>query len=358
MAQICPACKTSNDDGATKCRQCGAALPGGAAKTTGGDGATSGKTTYRPAGTTPGTPAGATSGPPAGASPAARRAASSGAIAEAARRAAAQQKAAQTPTAAPATRAGTPGTRGEARTTPATRSPVRGPSRGIAAPINNALDRAGLPRFSTQRYLVIWAVFAVILVAVIIALVAIGASNARQVVPTPQPGAVLTGTVATVETSQGVFKLKLNTDDPSMKATIENFRVKAASGFYDGKIFHRVEDWVVQTGDPHCSPTGGTGCGSGGGSMSGEYNTRPFVRGSVGMAAPSSHAALVNDSQWFVLKADRSQLNNNYPNFGEVTEGMDVVDKLVGCSAKAGGTAGELDCSKADKIVKLTLDTK
>jgi cyclophilin family peptidyl-prolyl cis-trans isomerase len=143
-----------------------------------------------------------------------------------------------------------------------------------------------------------------------------------------------------------------------MKATIENFRVKAASGFYDGKIFHRVEDWVVQTGDPHCSPTGGTGCGSGGGSMSGEYNTRPFVRGSVGMAAPSSHAALVNDSQWFVLKADRSQLNNNYPNFGEVTEGMDVVDKLVGCSAKAGGTAGELDCSKADKIVKLTLDTK
>ncbi|HEX6606975.1 MAG TPA: zinc ribbon domain-containing protein, partial [Chloroflexia bacterium] len=238
MAQICPACKTSNDDGATRCRQCGAALPGNAAKTTGGDGATSGKTTYRPAGTTPGasagsasgTPAGSTSGTPAGSSPAARRAASSGAIAEAARRAAAQQKAAQAPPAAPATRAGTPGTRGEARTTPATRSPVRGPSRGIAAPINNALDRAGLPRFSTQRYLVIWAIFAVILVAVIIALVAIGASNARPVVPTPQPGAVLTGTVATVETSQGVFKLKLNTDDPSMKDTIENFRVKAASG--------------------------------------------------------------------------------------------------------------------------------
>src|SRR4029078_8331583 len=87
------------------------------------------------------------------------------------------------------------------------------------------------------------------------------ASNARQVVPTPQHGAVLTGTVATVETSQGGFKIKLNTDDPSMKSTIQNFRVKAASGFYDGKIFHRVEDWVVQTGDPHCSAPGGTGCG-------------------------------------------------------------------------------------------------
>src|SRR5689334_6648532 len=350
MAQICPACKTSNDDGATKCRQCGAALPGGAAKTTGGDGAAPAKTTYRPAGAGPAAPTGA--------SPAARRAASSGAIAEAARRAAAQQKAAQNPPAAPATRAGTPGTRGEARATPGPRTGVRGPAGGIAAPINNALDRAGLPRFSTQRYLVIWAIFAVVLIAVIIALVSIGASNARQVVPTPQPGAVLTGTVATVETSQGVFKIKLNTDDPSMKATIQNFRVKAASGFYDGKIFHRVEDWVVQTGDPHCSATGGTGCGSGGGTIRGEYNTRPFTKGSVGMAAPSEHAALVNDSQWFVLKADRTQLNNNYPNFGEVTEGLDVVDKLVGCVPKAGGAAGELDCSKADKIVKLTLDTK
>jgi len=52
---------------------------------------------------------------------------------------------------------------------------------------------------------------------------------------------------------------------------------KATSGFYDGKTFHRVEDWVVQGGDPD-------GTGRGGGKMPSELNDLPFSKGSVGIA--------------------------------------------------------------------------
>ena len=67
-----------------------------------------------------------------------------------------------------------------------------------------------------------------------------------------------------VETPKGTFKIKLFTDDPAVKGAVDNFRNKVASGYFDGKIFHRVEDWVVQGGDP-------LGNGTGGGDMPGEY---------------------------------------------------------------------------------------
>jgi peptidyl-prolyl cis-trans isomerase B (cyclophilin B) len=128
--------------------------------------------------------------------------------------------------------------------------------------------------------------------------------------------------VAVVETPKGTFKIKLFTDDPAVKGAVTNFQTKVSSGYFDGKIFHRVEDWVVQGGDP-------TGTGTGGGDMPGEYSAHSFVRGSVGMASTGSHSPTVNDSQWFVCKKDSQFLDNNYVNFGMVTDGMDVVDKLA-----------------------------
>jgi peptidyl-prolyl cis-trans isomerase B (cyclophilin B) len=233
---------------------------------------------------------------------------------------------------------------------------------GVSAPINNALDRAGLPRFSTQRYLVIWAGFAAILLLTIGALVWLGASSARESAPRPTPtalaGSVLTGTVVTVGTTKGLFTLELYADDPAIKQTIRNFRTKVASGYYNDKVFHRVEDWLVQTGDPRCGPAGGNGCGKGGGGLTGEYNDRDFKAGSVGMASTGSRALSVNDSQWFILKKDEPNLKGNYPNFGMVTSGLDVIDKLVGCKPKAGGGADELDCSGADRIITATIGLK
>ncbi|TMG36013.1 MAG: hypothetical protein E6H94_08185 [Chloroflexi bacterium] len=81
--------------------------------------------------------------------------------------------------------------------------------------------------------------------------------------------------------------------------------------------FHRVEDWVVQGGDP-------LGNGTGGGKVPSEYNDLPFVLGAVGIAR-GQDPAINNDSQWFVVKKDSSFLNNQYTNFGLVTAGMDVI---------------------------------
>src|SRR5690606_35868590 len=74
-------------------------------------------------------------------------------------------------------------------------------------------------------------------------------------------------THATVETSKGVIEMQLFPDDAPN--TVANFGEKAKSGFYDNLTFHRVEDWVVQGGDP-------LGNGTGGGDMKTELNEKPF----------------------------------------------------------------------------------
>jgi len=130
------------------------------------------------------------------------------------------------------------------------------------------------------------------------------------------------GSVALVETPKGSFKIRLFTDDSSVKGTVKNFVDKVNAGYFNGKIFHRVENWVIQGGDP-------LGNGTGGGSIPGEYNARPFKRGAVGMASTGAHGPTVNDSQWFVVKTDADYLDNSYSNFGQVTDGMDVVDKIA-----------------------------
>ena len=69
--------------------------------------------------------------------------------------------------------------------------------------------------------------------------------------------------IAVITTSEGVIKMRLFPEE-APKA-VENFQTLAKSGYYDGLTFHRViEDFMVQTGDP-------TGTGSGGESCWGEY---------------------------------------------------------------------------------------
>ncbi len=123
-------------------------------------------------------------------------------------------------------------------------------------------------------------------------------------------------TKATVKLrSGGSFTFELRAD--LAPKTVANFTKKAKDGFYDGLTFHRVEDWVVQGGDPD-------GTGRGGGKMPSELNELPFSKGSVGIAR-GPDIKLNNDSQFFVVKSDASWLNNQYTNFGQVTSGLDVV---------------------------------
>ncbi|HEV8670310.1 MAG TPA: peptidylprolyl isomerase [Candidatus Limnocylindria bacterium] len=124
---------------------------------------------------------------------------------------------------------------------------------------------------------------------------------------------------ATVELAKGgSFTFTLRPDKAPQ--TVERFAGKARSGFYDNLIFHRVEDWVVQGGDPK-------GTGTGGERVPSEYNDLSFKLGAVGIAR-GQDPAFNNDSQWFVVKRDSTFLDKQYTNFGQVTSGMDVVSGI------------------------------
>ena len=123
---------------------------------------------------------------------------------------------------------------------------------------------------------------------------------------------------AVIKTSKGDINLTLfGKDAPN---TVKNFITKAKSGYYKELLFHRVEDWVVQGGDPK-------GDGTGGGQMQTEINNLPFVEGSLGVARRGD-IKVSNDSQFFITKSESSHLNGQYTNFGIVTNGMDVVKKM------------------------------
>lgn len=125
-------------------------------------------------------------------------------------------------------------------------------------------------------------------------------------------------TQAAIVTSKGTIKIELYASDTP--GTVSNFITKSKSGFYDNLTFHRVEDWVIQGGDPK-------GTGAGGGSIPVEFNLKPFVVGSVGVASRGD-GVTQNDSQFFITKTEASHLDGKYTNFGKVTEGMDVVNKI------------------------------
>ena len=126
------------------------------------------------------------------------------------------------------------------------------------------------------------------------------------------------GQTATIKTARGEFAIAL--DSGAAPKTVENFIKKSKDGFYNGKIFHRVEDWVVQGGDP-------AGNGTGGGDQDTELSDRPFVEGSVGVAR-AGNIKVSNDSQFFICTTDCTFLNNQYTYFGKVTSGMDNVKKI------------------------------
>ena len=123
-------------------------------------------------------------------------------------------------------------------------------------------------------------------------------------------------TKATVELAKGgSFTFTLRADKAPQ--TVERFAGKARSGFYDNLTFHRVEDWVVQGGDPK-------GTGTGGDRVPSEYNDLSFKLGAAGIAR-GQDPAFNNDSQFFIVKKDSTFLDKQYTNFGQVTAGMDVV---------------------------------
>lgn len=139
--------------------------------------------------------------------------------------------------------------------------------------------------------------------------------------PTGKPGPANLAQAAktvTLTTNKGAVTLRLYPE--KAPKTVANFLAKAKSGFYNALTFHRVEDWVVQGGDP-------LGTGTGGGSMPTELNDVPFKIGSLGVAR-GGNKAISNDAQFFICTKDCSWLTGDYTNFGEVVEGMEVVNQI------------------------------
>jgi cyclophilin family peptidyl-prolyl cis-trans isomerase len=125
-----------------------------------------------------------------------------------------------------------------------------------------------------------------------------------------------------LDTAKGCIVAKLYTDaSAKVTNTIANFEQKANSGFFNGLVFHRVEDWVIQGGDPQ-------GTGAGGGKMPSEYNDITFKAGSLGIAR-GQDPAQNNDSQFFITKTAANWLDGQYTNWGEVVQGMEVVNQIA-----------------------------
>jgi peptidyl-prolyl cis-trans isomerase B (cyclophilin B) len=127
---------------------------------------------------------------------------------------------------------------------------------------------------------------------------------------------------AAVHTTRGDFVIAL-VDPKVAPQTVNNFVYLSQNHFYDGLTFHRVvAGFVVQGGDPLGDGTGGPAY-----KLPNESNPSKWPRGTVGMA---SSAAGVSGSQFFITIGDAPFLASNgvYNHFGQVTSGMDVLDKI------------------------------
>ncbi len=163
-------------------------------------------------------------------------------------------------------------------------------------------------------------------------------------------------TVAIMHTTMGDIKIKLFKNQTPK--TFENFTTHAKNGYYNGLIFHRViKDFMIQGGDPMGSGIGGESIW--GGKFEDEFTPALHnIRGALSMANAGPNT---NGSQFFIVQADTcpqnmleqmEDLTDAYPPecakayaqmggtpwldfrhtvFGQVYEGMDVVDKIAAC---------------------------
>ncbi len=143
------------------------------------------------------------------------------------------------------------------------------------------------------------------------------------------------GNTAVIETDKGSIEIELYPN--AAPKAVENFRLLAENGYYNGLTFHRiVKGFMIQGGDP---------MGDGRGGMSAWGGTFPdeIDRGSElyrggykrGLLAMANRGPNTNTSQFFIMHQDYP-LPPAYVIFGKVTKGMDVVDALVASPARLG----------------------
>ena len=124
----------------------------------------------------------------------------------------------------------------------------------------------------------------------------------------------------------GTVKMELYADIAQI--TVANFAKLVNEGFYNGLTFHRIiSGFMIQGGDPLGNGTGGSSK-----TIKGEFasngvkNSISHVRGTISMARSSMPNSA--SSQFFIVHQDSTFLDGQYAEFGTVTSGMDVVDKI------------------------------
>src|SRR5438309_4722650 len=134
-------------------------------------------------------------------------------------------------------------------------------------------------------------------------------------------------TYAAFDTTEGKFKIKLFAD--KAPNTVSNFvsladGTKTGKPFYNGTVFHRViPDFMIQGGDPE-----GTGRGGPGYQFADECPPGGPAFDRAGLLAMANAGPNTNGSQFFVTVAATPWLNGKHTIFGEVVEGMDVVNAI------------------------------
>ena len=124
---------------------------------------------------------------------------------------------------------------------------------------------------------------------------------------------------AIIETKKGEIVLELFEDDAPK--TVANFEKLINKGFYNGLAFHRViPNFMIQGGCPKGDGTGGPGY-----SIKCEINPRKHTKGTLSMAHAGKNTG---GSQFFITHSPQPHLDGVHTVFGQVVEGMDVVNKI------------------------------
>jgi cyclophilin family peptidyl-prolyl cis-trans isomerase len=148
-----------------------------------------------------------------------------------------------------------------------------------------------------------------------------------------------------LETNKGTMKITLKPDVAPMHVSSTIYLTRL--GFYDGLTFHRViPKFMAQGGDPLGLGTGGPGY-----RYDGEFapTAKHDKRGILSMA----HAGPGTDgSQFFITFGPTAHLDQRHTVFGEVTDGIEVLDKLEAAGSPSGATSEPLTITKATIVVQ------
>ncbi len=147
---------------------------------------------------------------------------------------------------------------------------------------------------------------------------------------------------AVIQTNEGTLIADLYED--RTPETVNNFIFLARNRYYDGVVFHRVlEDFMAQTGDPTGTGTGGPGYEFG---LEVQEDLGFDEAGVLGMARTADPDS--NGSQFFITLTGAPHLNGEYTVFGNVTEGIDVLDNIQRINPQNPEVVVPLDIKLAD----------